>query len=321
MSVLPLLFISCTKHEIGRLVPVTLDAVLESEIKSSKAAISANPYKGTSAAGMQAAVWFSHTSGEYEDNPAAPNNIPFHAAVTYPVTGSVTVYKEPLNMKDPLTYPVEGTEIYCIGLYPATGWTQPDTKTVTRSLDGQTDLMHASQQQGSWQTPFATQSYKHLLSWIRVGYCALSHEAEDFWGKILKIEAIETPSTLSLDLGSGKASYSGTANHVIFEADTPMDINMSFAGDYLCAPNVNEGKAYVKLKVTTQIEGKAKRETIVEVPLKKENGVDDVTMADASGQMYIVTLYFSSSVVIEGSCILSPWTEQNEDLFGTVTNH
>ena len=117
---------------------------------------------GTQAGGLNAAVWFSNTLGEYPivETPAAPTYVPCHTTVTYDRNSPTTVYVNPESQENPLSYPITTTnkEIYCTGLYPPTGWSTINSgKGATHTIDGTQDLMFADQISGSWDMTFPTQ--------------------------------------------------------------------------------------------------------------------------------------------------------------------
>lgn len=317
--VLALFFVACDKN-------VEMPNVTSREIVLSAGVVSmdntrvaeANVYYGTSAAGMEANVWFSRTCGVYEDNdsPVAPTFLPYRANVKYDSGNPTTVYVDPENKSQALTYPINdpvSNNVYCVGMYPQTGWSSADGRSVSHSINGTVDLMYAEQEVGSWNTPFGTQKYKHLLSWVKIEVEVPDQKAIDDWGALTKV-AIESSNgvtiTFPTTIGSESTiAYSDTKCDidVLGGSSLPLTITSQSLDSMLCAPTTT-----VKLKIKTE----NVVERVVDVALLDENNDPITSLEQTVGKLFIINLYFNKFNHIEASCNLVPWSEQDVDLIG-----
>ncbi len=297
-------------------------------------------YKGTSANGMTAGVWFSTTIGQYpkgSDTPEPPF-LPYHAKVTYSSAAPVTVYVNPERMENPISYPLPDNlnpdkplDVYCVGFYPATDWdVADDAKSATHYIDGKTDVMFAEQISGSWGAPLPSQTYTHLLTWFKFEGRATDIEAIKQWGKIKKISVISPYDTMRVTFPTtegGKSTFEYNINTtddkeiddengqkvneiIANEREFQLSVTAETFGELLCLPS-----AEIILRVES--ENKTK---IVPVTLKDANGNPITDYKDTIGKIFIINLYFNKFNNIEGSCSLVPFNEQNVDLTGTTAN-
>jgi len=291
---------SDTVVEKSMVTPISLQAEvvgLESISRSTEIV------KGTSMIGKRAAVYFSLEDGIYNHEPLAPTYLPFRTEVTY-LEGSTTVYKDQENMLYPLTYPMTEDFVYCVGLYPAMGWEiSDDCSTVSRVLDGKTDLMFAPQIRGTWQAPLSSQVYQHLLTWVNVTIRAMSEDVEKYWGKLTSVQFVNPSSKISIKLGDGVVIGDTKPEHLeMLTEQLPLKITIQDLGYVLCAP-ANTYKLLIKTE---------KQQREVTVALKHLDG--SVFTGDAKGKQFILNLYFYPFNVVEAESFLIPWNEQNEDL-------
>ena len=281
-------------------------------------ATEANVYTGTSTAGMEATVWFSRRCGVYEDNgtPTAPTFLPFRANIKYDSGNPTTVYVNPENKSHALTYPINdpvNNDVYCVGLYPQSGWSSADGTSATHPIDGSVDLMFADQIVGSWEAPFTTQQYKHLLTWVKFEAEASDIKAIDDWGAVTKVTVVSSNGVTitfpTTDGGESTIAYSASTAEIdaLGGSTMPLSINLQSLGSLLCAPS-----STMKLKIAT--ENIAEKE--IEVALKDENGNLITSAEQTAGKLFIINIYFNKFNHIEASCNLVPWNEQNVDLGG-----
>lgn len=316
-----LLFVSCNNdietfpfdnHEISLSATVADMAVTRAGYAGNGNGV----YTGESATNLKAAIWFSNTIGEFPQNnaPSAPTYIPCRTSITY---GANPIPVYPINMSQPLTYPV-GTSpdpVYCVGLHPADGWESENGNIATRDIDGNSDIMLAEQIMGKWDSPLATQQYKHLLTWLDLEMRATSAEAIEQWGKVKKVSVISPNSEVQIqfsksadangNIGNSTISYIGSEKELVaLDDDSGVKLDFAYknAGSLLCAP----AKSY-KLHIVTE-----HRTKDVEVTLKTED-YNDIT--DAKGKLFIINLYFTPYNDIDATCSLVPWNEQNIDIF------
>ena len=268
-------------------------------------------WKGESVADMEATVWFNTESGVYPDNqnPTPPTYLPYRANVKYAMNGPTTIYVDG-NTNNVLAYPTDNNPVYCVGFYPQEGWSTSDyTYTIAQhDIDGTVDLMFAEEKAGTWQAPFAVQTYQHLLTWLTVIVHATDMDAANSWGDIESLSLVNPNSLVNVNLTTSEISYVGNSNEVPHEAlSGDLSIEPKQMGDILCAP-----AASYTLKVkTTNAEEKE-----ISVALKDKNGKALTDHTGAIGKQFIINLYFNSFNDINAMCSLVPWNEENMDLNG-----
>lgn len=280
-------------------------------------------FKGTSTKDMEASVWFSNVCGTYtyNANPSAPNYLPYRATVKY-LDGPTTVYVDPQNRNKPLSYPIENSSAYCVGLYPADGWESSDGKVVSHAIDGSSDIMLAEQLEGSWERPFTTQTYRHLLTWVKIEARAADIEAISQWGNITQICVTNPHNKVEITFAeemnsSSTIEYTGAPNSLYALNDspgTPLSVNAKTVGELLCAPF-----ASIQLDITTKSAVRTVTKSIT-VDLYDENGnklTAENYLSHTVGKLFIINLYFKSYEDVDAVCSLIPWNEQNVDLNGT----
>lgn len=294
---------------------ITLSADVRSMARTR--VVDADVFTGTSADGMEATVWFSKECGVFEDNdnPQAPTFVPYRSLVKYDSGSPTTVYVDPQNKNFPLTYPINdavSNDVYCVGLYPTSGWESADGTEATHAIDGKTDIMFADQIVGSWEKPFATQQYKHLLTWLKVEVKVAEVNAIEQWGAIEKL-SVETSNSLTITFpttsaGSSTVEYSTSKSEIDLlggGSSLPLTITAQQVGSMLCAPSTS-----IRLKIGTE----KVDEKIVDVVLRDTNGNSITSIEQTVGKLFIINIYFDTLNNIEATCSLIPWNEQNVDL-------
>lgn len=294
-----LIWASCSEQVLDMPdLRVALDAEVQEMVQQESRAVSGvDIYTGTSGAGMKAAVWFSDTDGVYpESSPASPTFLPYRANLTYD-EGATIVYTQPETSEDPVSYVVEGEDrVYCVGLYPQSGWTANDEKTVaTHVVDGKQDLMFAVQQSGSMSDKIGKQTYRHLLPWVKFTVRATDPEAASDWGKVKNIQLVNAKGSVSITLGTGEVTYSSSSEDVEV-LDAPLDLTVAIQdiGSALCMPSDGYG-----LNIVTD---------------KGEVKTLSLNLDFEAGKLYLVNLYFNPHNDINAVCSLVPWNEENVEL-------
>lgn len=297
-------------------------------------------FTGTSTKDMEASVWFSTKCGVFlnETNPSAPTFMPYHATVKY-LDIPTTVYVDPSKLENPLAYPVATInqtqpKAYCVGFYPNdTAWgNTADGKTAFHKIDGKTDIMFADQIEGSWDTPFEAQKYRHLLMWLKFQAHITDVEAASQWGNVTEISVENTLNEVRITFDNEKnqdGAYESTIEYVnntsytdignIYAVNDPSNgISLSViaqdAGELLCAPSHQ-----VTLAVKTKVSETKSYEKEITVNLCDENGellTGQNYLTKAAGKLFIINLYFTPFDDIDAACSLIPWNEQNVDLTG-----
>lgn len=306
--------VSCTKED-GLRERISLKAHVIPAV-STKAAVSANPYEGTDPTDKQldAAIWFSQNANDFDHNPASPTYIPCRTSISYTDNQATYVSYEGNYLK----YPTDNSNVYCIGFYPNTLWESADGVNITRSITGSEDLMFADVIEGDWNNRFDHQQYEHLLTWIKISVCAMTQKTADHWGKIKKI-SLSSKRQVKINLSEAKGSshritylndnQENTDQYITAYDDAEgltLSLNSKDAGSLLCSP----AKSYHAIIETEK--GGTKEVTVDLVDLNYNKLTDDM---QAKGKLFILSLYFTPFNIIEGTCTLNYWNDQNEDLY------
>lgn len=275
---------------------VALNAVVQEMLQyETRSIVGTDIYVGTATAGMKAAVWFSSEAGVYPpSNPISPTFVPYRANLTYD-NGATIIYTKPDVMEDPVSYVVEGDDrVYCVGLYPQTGWTTNSANTIaTHTIDGKQDLMFAPQKSGSLLQKLEQQTYSHLLSWLRFTVRATDPESATDWGQVTSIQLVNAKGNLSITLGTGAVAYSApTGNIEVLDASLNLTVAIQDIGSSLCLPSATG----YKLKIITD---------------KGSEKILDINGNFEAGKLYLVNLYFNSLDDINAVCSLVPWNEED----------
>lgn len=309
-----LVWASC--EERNQLLPDTrimLDAEVQDMVQQHSRAVSeensVDIRTGVLVTGMKAAVWFSESAGVYpESNPTAPTNLPYRAELTYEEGSTIvyTDYSNPDNPQNPVSYEVveQGQpekRVYCIGLYPHTGWTsstQTDGKTIaTHAVNGKQDLMFAAEESGSLTDKMEKQNYRHLLAWFRFTVRATEPEAVNDWGQLTSIRLVKAQGSLDILLGEGTVTYSTPSEDVeVLNQSQELTVAIKDVGSTLCMP-----AASYDLQLTTT-KGEMKTLTVT------------TSGGFKAGELYLVNLYFNEYNDINAVCSLVPWNEENVEL-------
>lgn len=273
------------------------------------------PYLPQNEKTLTADVWFRKDGGSYKDQPdITTTNLPVHTTVTFEGTPMMAyVLHDGKNLK----YPRDDSKVYCVGMYPATGWTTTNNTTVSHDINGAEDLLFAPEIKGSWSDRFPTQEYKHLLTWIKINICASSHAAIDAWGTINQITVNSAPE-VTVNLTNGEYTYSGTAIQIETMSESRRLTTATHeVGSVFCSPE----KEYTVTVNYTDKHGDTKEKKVL-LSLNIID-MDDDTVApepvtdekDARGRCFVFSLYFTPYKVIEGVCTLNSWSNQNEDIY------
>ncbi len=262
---------------------------------------------------LEAKVWFRNSNGDYKtDNPDAMTNLPAHTTMKF--VGSQMAYAMYKNKN--IKYPADNSEVYCIGLYPVSGWDTTEISTVSHAIDGAADLMFAPEISGNWTGKFPRQEYEHLLTWIKITVCASSHEAIDAWGTIKQI-SVNSDSEVKVTLQTGDCDYGGTSQQIatMSEGVTLTTANHE-VGSVFCSPE----KTYTVTVISENKSGETITKTVNLdlniIDIDKDDEVKPVNDEnEARGRCFVFSLYFTPYDVIEGECTLNSWSNQYEDIY------
>ena len=268
---------------------------------STRSAVTGTPYSGSAPSdtnSLNAAVWFSTTSGKFIHDPEFPAYLPCRTTMKFEGE-SVTYadYDENPKDNDPaisLKYPNNNDPVYCIGLHPASGWNSEDGVKISHEITGAEDLMFADQITGTWNSHFPKQQYSHLLTWIKINFCAMTMEAARQWGGVTEI-TISSKDTLKIDLTktSDKVTFSeNVINIKTFENAEGVlpSLTSTEAGSVLCSPAT---QYTVKIKTTNYPDGK-----VIPIFLTNLDYQPLTSSSEAVGKLFIISLYFSPFNVI-----------------------
>ncbi len=273
---------------------------------------------------LKAAVWFRKAGGGYDETPAEGDTtyLPAHTNVEF--NGLTPV----LYGTDNLKYPADNSKVYCVGMYPATGWTQSDDKKIiSHPINGEDDLMFAKEIEGSWDNHFPAQDYKHLLTWIKINICASSHDAIEEWGTIKQI-TINSDSIVTVNLETGEKLYEGHNGEDIQRKTIPIDsepITLSTTnnevGSVFCSPKTKYTVKVTSINKNGEEITKSVDMTLNIITTTVTDGqyIDEITTvtdpAEAIGRCFVFSLYFTPYSVISGVTTLNSWDNQNEDIY------
>jgi len=317
---------ACTKDpavtDTGR---IELRAGISELSVTSKA--SADPFRGSvpsSENKLKAEVWFSYDPEQFVNDPEEPEYLPCHTDMTFESPGYYFADYISGSDKFPIKYPIpsntgdESKSVYCIGLCPQEEWTSTDEfKTISHDIDGSEDIMFADIIEGTWDRKFEAQSYKHLLTWIKVSVCATTVDAARHWGNIKSI-SISSAAYADIDFAESGSSvtYSGSRTIPVDlkyktgetgSTGIGIDITSRDAGEVFCSP-----AADFTIEVTTEHGG---TRTVSIPKLTDENGAVISDIGQIRGKLFVISLYFSPFDIIEGTCTLNYWNDQSEDLY------
>lgn len=289
----------------------------------------ARPFEGTAPTpdnSLHAEVWFSLDRHKFIHEPAGSTYLPCHTDMTFTSDAATYADYTPDGSDTPvsLKYPTDNNQsVYCVGFHPASGlettWETTDGVNVTHEITGSEDLMFADVIEGTWNDHFSSQHYSHLLTWVKVSVCAMTMETAKQWGKVTNI-LISSKSTVSIDLSkdSNKTAYSGNINIPAYNGPaegTELSLTSREVGSVFCIPETKDNKAVVTVSITTSNYGTK----TLEVPLSDLDYVPLTSADQTIGKLFILSLYFNPFALIEGTCTLNYWNDQNEDLYLTPT--
>lgn len=284
-------------------------------------AIEANPYvltAPTAESPLQVALWFSTTSGTYAGTPTEYDN-------------TVTFKNTLLTFPDEdVTYSDADAPIYCVGLYPQTGWSHASENTVaSHAIDGTEDLMFAPQISGSLSSKFNSTAddkhlqFGHVLTWLRVAFDASSHDAIAMWGNVIKVEILNPHKTVNINLSTGDPTYGESSEYLVTYDDDkglPLQTTLQTAGSVFCAPPdaVGEGSD-ARYSYTVRVTMKEPSGTVVEkevtCTLTDTGGTPITDKANVIGKEYVLTLIFNPIATIDGICTLENWKDETVKLY------
>ena len=249
---------------------------------------------------LKADLWFSLESGNYSTIVPTDNNIylPCHTFKTFDSDNIATIYYNEDNTK-PLKYPTSGESVYCVGLYPKGVWKYDDGNFIA-DITGDEDLMIAPEISGKWNAQFGSDEtnsprFQHVLTWLKIVLCATSYEAIETWGEISDVTINGIPKKVVISKDG--TTFSNYEKIKLIGTPQPLAITNIDAGELMCAPLVE-----YTFSIATS-DGKTATKTI-----RPEGGFQ-------AGFQYVVVLYFNTLSDIDGVCTLTPWENQNDNLY------
>ena len=279
-----------------------------SDVQVETKASSVNHYEGTVPNEnhiLETDLWFSLVSGDYST--AVPTDettyIPCHTYATFESGDITPIYYKGISTQ-PLKYPTSGDPVYCVGLYPKGVW-EFANKGFKAPVTGSQDLMFAPEISGKWNAKFGSDKenspkFQHVLTWIKVVLCATSYEAAENWGEITDVTILRLSSGVSVDK-DGNATFDEKNLHnisLIPDGESyPLSITNIDLGEFMCAP----AESY-SFSIETAEGMKAQTKMSISGGFK-------------AGHQYIMVLYFNSLSDIDAVCTLSPWENQNDNLY------
>ena len=320
------LMLSCnmisSHEEDGR---ITLSAVVKD--MGGVESKTADPFEGiTTTKSLNAKVLFSFNAGVYINAAEYPWYIPSHTDVTYSGSGLTFIKYDGKDVIYPTSTDIAsghtGT-VYCTGLYPNAGWMFDDNGTsASHSIDGSVDIMFADQISGTWADPFTVQEYSHLQTWIRVLASANTIDAGAQWGKIQKVTIKSSASiviTFPKENATSTVTYSDTSTDIIvYDKETDIEnpegrslsITTSPLGEVFVSP-----QATLTVTVYTSTFPKGKTVEIKLHDISNKEIPESAISEKVTGHLFVLNLNFNPLSIIEGTCTLQYWNDQDEDIY------
>ena len=283
--------------ETGQLIAVAAGI---QEMQVSTRSVSANAYSlitPTASANLDAAVWFSTSSGSYTDG-GSSTALPRHSEVNF-TSGTLT-----FPTSDVLPYPNSGS-VYAVGLYPKSGWT--GTTTATHSITGGDDLMFAPQISATSSSHFDSSdkklSFSHLLTWVKVLVCANDQDALTSWGNIINISITTPNNSVIINLSDAAVTYTGGSSEITaLDVSTPLSTTTQEMASVFCAPATTYT---IKVKSANVTEGRSAEVQLMNAERTAEIG----SAADAVGKVFVLTLYLDPFKNVNATGTMSSWDD------------
>lgn len=308
-------------------IPISMNAQMVTDVDATRA-LSTNEIRGALPSKeypLEALLCFSTTSKVYdaEPTPVVPTYLPCHTTINY--TSGTKTYPAPIGEND-IKYPIDNTKVYCIGLHPNTGWTFEDDNPsccASYTLDGRSDIMFAPEINGSMYTPFGTQTYTHLQTWVKLNVCATYPEAIEAWGKIKSIKLkgynnikidldteFNNRTELKTALSTGKIAFGGelTLEPVVESDDVYLKTQLKELSSFFYVPaGINNN--------VLEIETKNKGKITVSFDLVDENHNVITDLSDALGKIFVIELHFFPIDMVKVKCTLNQWEDWTDNLY------
>lgn len=302
--ILPLLFAACSTESSSD-EPVGLRVGFDNATKSAAVAEAYVDSIPSASNPLEADIWFSTTKNTFVGKQEASvdySSIDVHTKIIY--YGPTITVPQPYDGEHFIHYPPSHGKVYCVGLYPQGKWiAAADGKSATAAIDGKTDLMYANQKEGSDDNSLSKtrQIYKHKLTWIKVRVYGRELATGDTWGKIKKI-SVKSESKAKISFDTDVVEYSDITDIIAYESEGEIIPTTSTEfGSILVSPTTNG-------KYTVGIECENHYKTGIEVSLTDNDGKPFT--GNASGQVFVLTLYFQTLSSIDFTATLSNWEEE-----------
>lgn len=306
------------------------EVLLDDAVQTKADGVSAEPYTGIPSSDnkLQVALWFSYNPGSYSHNPELPQYLPCATTAIYENSARMDIKTGDNLLLYPiasdLNYASVGDEVYCVGFYPHTGWTQLtdlETNSSSHVINGSEDLMFADQIVGSYSENFELQRYNHLLTWVKVNLNATSLGAASVWGEVEYVKFVspnkKTNIIFSEDLNPSVITYVGGPEELTLAlpVDKSLGVTTRTFGQVFSAPPVQGGTA-AAYGYTIKVKTRNLPEKEVFIALKEEDNVTLIESAEyAVGKLFVINLRFNDIAVVEGVCTLKQWEDQSSDIY------
>ena len=285
---------------------------------------------------------YTHDDEEYVTS-THPGTDTYHYHHTMTYTSGQLTFLSASAMRNLLLYPVnKNTPTYIVGFYPQGKFQLVGTaadadygKTATASFDGKTDLMFAPEVHGSRKTEekIARQDYKHILTWLKICARADNEDARAYWESITGIKLKNTANSVVVDLsttdiselhpefsGSIDMDFDRSAGSGPFTTDSPYALTtyITEIADILCAPVIinnpsadDAGATEYQLEIATKGGGTK----TIDIQFTKDYDNNDIADGHyTASELYVISLAFGQSPVINASVTLLNWDNENRDL-------
>lgn len=302
------LLLACQRQEPER-VNVQVCARVEASEAPSKAATIYEPTMPDADHPLAANVWFSTDGSAFPSSGTVnASSVSLHRTVTY--TNGEYVFPSAVAGAY-LQYPTNGDALYCIGLYPQSGWDTASSDTqATHAVGTDTDLMFAPRTSGSKSSLMGQQTYQHLLTWLKVRVRASDEQAITSWGYINGI-TIDSKPSVSITLADGTIVFTGSDTQLtVLDASTALTTTSREVGSIFCSSVTatnGEGETEYTIHVTCNNYDKDINIDLLNTDNTKYSG-------NTAGELFVVTLSFNKLKQIEATVELTPWEEERRDI-------
>lgn len=303
-----LLLPACQRQDSDR-VNVRVCARVEDSDVSSKAATIYEATMPDAEHPLAVNVWFSTDGSAFPSSGTVnASTVSLHRTVTY--TNGEYVFPSAVAGAY-LQYPTTGEALYCVGLYPQSGWSTANSDTqATHAVDTDTDLMFAPKTFGTKSSLMGRQTYQHLLTWLKVRVRAVDAQAISSWGTLTSI-TMDTKNTVSITLNNGTVAFSGdgTSSNLLASSQTLTTTSKEVISVFCHSVTASSAENATEYDFHITCDNYDK-----DISIDLLNNDNSRFSGETAGKLFVVTLSFNRLKQIEATVELVPWEEDRRDI-------